>query len=338
MFQTIPECFKFPLFSILGLCESGSMGLSLNSLPKLNLDTFTSLVDEDNFNAKQLLKTLEQEAVLEFINELYSALSESIILNHVWDSVSVMEPSTEKAKWLMINEPIGLKIIADKRDKFTRTNIKTISFYSDSYREVEYKIVDGTKEILKTFIMLEGKNVLEIDYTTDSKEFYVWFAFCGIKLKVDSCVHTNFCGCNNCANIYAVQNKVSDLKDRVCECAISSNPFGFCVNCICDLTPIICNFIQFYGSVLRLKVGIKLLHYLKVSGNINPVVQNSDEDIQFLLTLWTGGIDKFTGKIIEGEYSKLFRSVIKIMKGSINNISSPCIKCKSNFNIISNLP
>lgn len=358
------ECIKQPMIGVSGNCGYvGYSGLSLNGI-HLNMRRIANSTDTF-LQAKELLEVYEPEAITQVIKDVTLELSKEFSFSPLYDTVVKNWIGTKDDCNRYENDnPIGLKIITHCKDQFRLSRLDWIELYVDNDFTVEAVIQDGDLWTKKTLEFKRGYNKHIIDYTFINSEGQFWMRLCNgaVAYYPDSCSCNDhgICGCNKCANVYAInmiENAIIECDDEeddtlgffdtlksgnvflepVCV-PMNKNPFGFSVSCLCTYDHLFCHFQKEMAGAVRYALGIMIVEEALNTGRFNEYVEGLKERAEYYLRDWKGGENKFIGSFDIGKYAREIKSIAEMMKNYMRKSNTACISCRPQLFVQHRLP
>lgn len=306
---------------IRGECEGGTK-LYIDDLPGIDIVKVANVVNESYPRPLALVQKAFNQAQKEVLQDVLSKVN--LNYNQIIDFKSYDYAGTY-AFYGLVNEEVKLKI-HKTQTAFTQLHVFGFQLVSDREATVDFVVSDGYNDIETIEVNLtSGLNKIALDKYTDSDYISITFSLNDFRLGYKQ--YNYLC--------YDQKTCKPCRQQSVCDCSYLelyingsvsySEKIGFNISVRCEANE--CEIMEYLTPILDLpliyKTGINYLLEAKMSGRISSYLRNTEESINYLLTMWQGGMDNQTGLNVPSQYWHKVKQVTDKVYQSLYNLNVP---------------
>lgn len=334
-------CFETPFLTIIGDCDNtSSSGVVLNNLHGVTLRNAANITNEEFKTGIAMLREFEIEAINAVVRDVVFGLGSKYRFNKIRHSDVI--GALERDDFVANADTVGFELrMSETAPVGSKIHLEYLEFsVGEQFNLADIVITtDNTDTVIQKTLYPNQRNTVYVDKYAET---YLRVVYAPVGLIGNSNIVSNTvdwhgdCQCRyTCGNCFVATNIEIDTGNPV----QSAKPNGIRagINCTVAFDQWLCKYKNDLAYPIRLMVGIMVMNELLTSTRVNPLVRNSRDDAERLLTMWRGGVDVTTGFEMKSEYWKLLSPIIKMIANDISKSGHKDFECNG-MSVVTCLP
>jgi len=293
--------FNLPFIGLRGSCDNESnSGLYINDLPGITLKSLAHLANEEQIRGENLFREKEKNAITKVKRDFLNLIQKDYTFQPILSTEIVMGNYGE----FVDADCIGVKIENCKRETI-EIDLQHLSIMID--KDINTKLIIKEDNKVTEINKVIPKN---IDYrfaerlTTNAGTILIYLNLGTAKVsKIVNCG----CDCTPYCSDCVTMTPISVVGSTVT--TLDYWPVSIKVVCRNTYEPLYCLYDKELAQAVLYQTGIEIMTELYVTDQINPIITNTKNDADKLLSLWAG-IKSEKMYPEDGEYYKSLFSVV----------------------------
>lgn len=312
--------------------------LYLYHVPGIGQVLAAKVVSDDDVTAAALFRKVYREGIIRVTRDFFAlAAKKNWQLRSQLDSevVGTFQPVGET---ITLADPAKISVLIERCDSYASgLLIDFVRVYAENAGTIVITIDDGGTITTQSWTVAVGSNTLMIDYlaTSDIVRISTGLVDTDEEDEVETVVIRDSvncgcrtgavsCGCNHCYHMspschFSIKGQES-ADGTTWTDSETLNGFQISVECVADISYVICKFRYELAEAFRLAMAIGFFHELLQSRRGNPWADNASKDLaREQLLILSGGQDPEDGRFVKGEYQNALNDALNMVNHQLGS-------------------